>query len=357
MSNQVNTDLQREIATINLENDDIDMPVVPSTSQAALTSPASPTHEVAVTIDIGNSAGVYYGQFMPQPALTAEELMSDLVNPSIYQRKGFIIQFVNNNANCSPTVIGGVRTSEKDVRRIPNFLTLNNTVIRSLAVSALNRHLRDTMCGTGATEFLNNEDYGISYSLASLSPRGSTLNPSRRNEAPIFYCHLPGFTDPCYIAQLAEGGMDSAHVVNCYVHLLPANQRRNAIIAKAKEAALAEANTIEVAPTTSQNSPITFTNTLGNVFNGNKNKVARPRSNSRPRPYQHMSKQQQQHQRDANYQHQNAQHQGNPPKATIGQAINLAKVQRTKTQNPPLPATKPPTWAARSPSKDLPSHL
>ena len=129
--------------------------------------------------------------------------------------------------------------------------------------------------------------------------------------------------------------MDSAHVVNCYVHLLPANQRRNAIIAKAKEAALAEANTIEVAPTTSQNSPITFTNTLGNVFNGNKNKVARPRSNSRPRPYQHMSKQQQQHQRDANYQHQNqnAHHQGNPPKATIGQAINLAKVQKTKTHN------------------------
>ena len=194
--------------------------MVPFTSQAALTSPASPTHEVAVTIDIGNSAGVYYGQFMPQPALTAEELMSDLVNPSIYQRNGFIIQFVNNNANCSPTVIGVVRTNDKDVRRIPNFLTLNNTVIQSLAVSALNRHLRDTMCGTGATEFLNNDDYGISYSLASLSPRGSTLNPSRRNEAPILYCHLPaGFADPCYIAQLAEGGMDSA----MSIYFLPIN--------------------------------------------------------------------------------------------------------------------------------------
>ena len=179
MASQTNLDLQREIDSINMEAGDVDMPATSSMIHAATqTSPSSPTHEAEITIVIGTSGSVYYGQMMPQTVLTPEELTSDLVSPSIYERRGFIIQFVNNNANCSPTVIGGVRTSERDVRKIPNFLTINKTTIRNLAVCTLNRHLRDTLCGTGATEFLSDEDYGISYSMASLSPRGSTLNPS-----------------------------------------------------------------------------------------------------------------------------------------------------------------------------------
>ena len=114
---QASIDLQKEISTLNLE-EDTEM-VNPVTIQ---TSPASPTHEAEVTIEVGTSNGVHYGQYTPPAPLTNEELMSEFVSPSIYQRRGFIVQFVNNNANCSPTVIGGLRTNETDVRKIPPLL-------------------------------------------------------------------------------------------------------------------------------------------------------------------------------------------------------------------------------------------
>ena len=367
MANQIiNIELQKEIDSINMDVNETELPATSSTNHAATqTSPAEPDHEDEITIEVGVSQGVYYGQMMPQPLLSAEELASDLVSPSIYERRGFIIQFINNNANCSPTVIGGVRTSEKDVRKIPHFLSVNKRTVRNLAVINLHRHLRDTQCATAVAEFLNDEDYGMSFSMASLSPRGSTLNPSRRNEAPMFYCHLPGLVDPCYIAPLVEGGHDSAHVVNCYIHLLPASQRRNAVLAKAREAqSAAQANSVaarnEAARESPPTVPINYSNTLGPAFgnNSNRGKANRSRSDLRPRPYQHMNRQQQQYQQDAHQQHQNSPRQSSPPKATIGQAINLARAPKSKViQSPPLPAVKPPSWVSGSPSKDLPNHL
>ena len=353
---QASIDLQQEISTLNLEEDaEMVNPV------AIQTSPTSPTHEAQVTIEVGTSNGVYYGQYTPQTPLTNEELMSEFVSPSIYLRRGFIVQFVNNNANCSPTVIGGIRTNETDVRKIPHYLSVNKTTIKRLACSTLVRHLNSTQCGVATLEFLNEEDYGMSFSLASLSLRGSTLNPSRRNEAPIFYCHLPGFTDPCYIGQTIEGAVDSAHVVNCYIHILPANLRRNAILRKSQEAAV-EAESIQTIPaahsgptpgSSRQATPVDYS--IKPVDYSNKqNKTNHPKTAPRMKPYQTNKRlNRQQHSN-------NGPGRSSPPNGTIGQAIANARIKKQKnvTSNPPLPATPRPSWANGNPApEDLPSHL
>ena len=351
---QASIDLQ-EITTLQIHSD---VEMSPETSHAATateiaivtaTSPASPTHTMEATIDVGTSNGVYYGQYAPPAPLSNEELASEFVNPSIYQRKGFIIQLINNNANCSPTVIGGLRTNETDVRRIPNFLSANKTVLRQLAGRALARHLRDTQSGVAALEYLTDEDFGMSFSMASLSLRGATLNPSRRNEGPIFYCHLPGFVDPCYIGQTIDGLVDSAHVVNLYIHILPANLRRNAVIKKHRDALAKDAEAVKANMQASMqaNLPANPDSTSGpaqntsNRENGYKQGKPKSRNDPRIKPYQ------------------KPQNSNSPPHGTMGQAISKAKGKKMKAvmSDPPLPSTSRPAWANTQAPKDLPPHL
>ena len=264
--------------------------------------------------------------------------MSEFVSPSVYTRKGFIIQFVNNNAKCSATLIGGFRTSEKDVRKIPSFIETNETFIKKLAVEVLTRHLRETQCGVGAMEFLCDEDYGMSFSLASLSPRGMSLNPSRRHDGPLFYCHLPGLCEPCYINQTPGEGVDSAHVVNCYIHLLPSAQRRKSIVAKNKEVQVSDLK-----------SSITTTP------QPRMGKAPRLRSHSRPRPYSKNGVQQSSNQRTSGGQRQ----QHPTSQSTIDQAINQAKARKNEASqhsNPQLPSTGPlPRISGKT--NDLPDDL
>ena len=196
----------------------------------------------------------------------------------------------------------------------------------------------------------------MSFSLASLSLRGSTLNPSRRNEAPVFYCHLPGFTDPCYIGQTMEGTVDSAHVVNCYIHLLPANLRRNAILKKSQELQSLEADSINSAPAMQSGpTPGSSRNNTPVDYSIKQNKTNHPRTAPRMKPYQTTKRpnRQQQH-------HNNVFDGSSPPNGTIGQPIANARVkkQRNAVSNPPLPSTSRPSWANGNPSpEDLPSHL
>ena len=347
MSTQSSNELQREIATINVNGVDSDMEQTSNCevrNAATQTSPTSPTNEVAVTIDIRNGNGNYHGKHIPLPPLNPSEIMSDYVSPSFFTRKGFIIQFVNNNAKWSPTLIGGFRTVEKDVRKIPKFISINKTVIKKVAVKVLTRHLEETQCGVGATELLCDDDYGMTFSLASLTPQGRNLNPSGRHEGPLFYCLFSGLCEPCYIDQTPGEGVDSAHVVNCYIHLLPSAQRRNSIIAKIKEVqveAMVKASDLKSSFTTTPQPRM--------------GKAPRPRSHYRPRPYSKNSVQQPSNQRASGRQRQ----QHPTSQNTIGHAINQAeasKKEANQQSNPPLPSTGPlPRIAGKT--NDLPDHL
>ena len=183
----------------------------------------------------------------------------------------------------------------------------------------------------------------MSFSMASLSLRGATLNPSRRNEDPIFYCHLPGFFDPCYIGQTVDGLVDSAHVVNLYIHILPANLRRNAVIKKHHEAQAKEAEAIKASMQISPDSTSGPSQNTSNHENSYKQGKPKSRIDPRTKPYQKP-------------QNHNS---NSPPHGTVGQAISQAKGKKMKavTSNPPLPSTSRPAWANNTAPKDLPPHL
>ena len=183
--------------------------------------------------------------------------------------------------------------------------------------------------------------------MASLSLRGASLNPSRRNEGPIFYCHLPGFVDPCYIGQTVDGLVDSTHVVNLYIHILPANLRRNAVIKKHHDAQAKDAEAVKASMQASmQTNPDSTSGLAQNTCSReNAYKQGKPKSRIDPRtkPYQKP-------------QNHNS---NSPPHGTMGQAISQAKSKKMKavTSDPPLPSTSRPAWANNTAPKDLPPHL
>ena len=346
MSTSMNNTLQDEIASLNM-SDDMDTGISSNaTNQATQTAPAPYVATAAVpyttvsATPADTSVVAYYSHYVAPPPIANEVIQSKFVSPSVYTKKGFFIQFVNNNANCSPTVIGGTRTNETDVRMIPAYIEANESHITKLAVRTLVRHLQTTQCSTACLETLSDDDFGISFSVASLSGKGMSLNPSRRHEAPLFYCHVPGLVEPCYVQQNQQV-VETAHMVNCYVHILPAHQRRNKMIAKAKEDRIEAAN-IAAAPAVVKPAAHNMNPPPGKMA-----KVARGRSSSRSKPYSKNQNQGNRNQPPRNL----------PPTPTVNGVIQQAQVKHTAAQfkSPPLPASKTPSWVTSA--NDLPENV
>ena len=158
--------------------------------------------------------------------LERKELECCFLDGSFFTQKGVILQFINNNCAGATSLIGGLRLALTDIRKVPAYLDRHSNRIKYYAVKCLDRHIRSNQCITGAGERLNTDHYGISYSLASVSQRGMMLNPSKRQEAPLFYAMFPGLVEPTFLANNPDGTDDYAHVVNVFIHLMPAAQRR-----------------------------------------------------------------------------------------------------------------------------------
>ena len=352
MSAQNNTILHEEIASLNMMDDmetdllrDQSTQTTPASyvtpyvtpyaaNQGAAAPAVAPAQETAVV--------TYYNHYPTMAPLSDDLIQSKFVSPSVYQKKGFILQFVNNNANCSPTLIGGTRTNEADVRKIPSYIATHEAHIKKLAVRTLVKHLQETQCATACLETLSDEDFGVSYSVASLSGKGMSLNPSRRHEAPLFYCHLQGFMEPGFVQQ-SQHGVETAHVINCYVHILPANQRRNHVITRAKAARI-EANQ-QPAPAIQHQATNRPANTMNPPPSNKMKSSPRARSQSRARPYPRGN---------SNQNHSQNQH-APPPKPTIGGVIKQAQKNHANQASPPLPNTKAPTWVSQA--DDLPDSI
>jgi hypothetical protein len=169
-------------------------------------------------------------------------LECEYVDSTMLQKKGgTIIQFINSNCAGATNLIGGIRISLDDVRRIPAYLARYKNTVKLHALRFLRRHFQENQCSTGATETLTADDCGLSFTMASLSPRGITLNPSKRSEGPLFYCIFPGLTEPVFLKDDGEEEVEYAQVVNAYIHLLPTGQRRSVVIQRAKDEATKKA--------------------------------------------------------------------------------------------------------------------
>ena len=267
-------------------------------------------------------------------ALSEEETKSDLVDDSFFKKKGIILQFLNQGCPGTPMVIGGIRINCTDIRRAPAYLSRNKRLVKQHATRCLIKHFQDMQAGAGANEALTIDDFGMTFSVASVSQIGATLNPSRRQEGPMFFCHFPALVEPVTLVhadwhnrQLGE----SLHVINVYISLLPTHQRRHVMITKAKEeAAAAQAAAVSLA----QSPP-----------------AKKPKANPVASTQGPVS----QHQRFTQ-----------PPRVSTEDLMReeiaslrrmMQKIQGQALPNPPLPATKPLVWPSKDQGPDLPDDF
>ena len=198
------------------------------------------------------------------------------------------------------------------------------------------RHYQDMNFGLGASETLHLDDFGLSFTLASVSHEGAQLNPGKRQEGPLFCCHFPTMVNPIVLQHAnwdtnTEGA--AVHVVNAYVNILPLHQRRNYIVTRARE----EKAFLETVPKLSTPQ-----------VPAKKSKPSIPASSP------HGAK------GTSNAQEKKTQL---PENAALREEIARLKVLTIRLQqqalpSPPLPTTKPPVWPTnRDHGPDLPDDL
>ena len=154
------------------------------------------------------------------------------------KKKGVIVQFINGNCAGSTSLIGGIHLAVMDIKRVPAYLSKTKHQLKIHVMRYLNAHFQSMQCCIGATESLCAEDYGKSFSVASVSLTEAALNPSKRNEGPLFFCLYSGLMEPVTTI-LSDWDTNTnfkvAYVVNCYIHLLPPSQRRMIVICKSAD--------------------------------------------------------------------------------------------------------------------------
>jgi hypothetical protein len=175
---------------------------------------------------------------MHQLKIAKEDLSSEYVNESMYTKSGIILQFINNNCPGSTSMIGGMQLAIEEIDKMPVYLSKYKRQIKSHAVKALNRHMQ---CRLAATESLTLDDYGMSFAVATTHHASRILNPSNRNEGPLFYCLFPGMVQQAWLRtpsteyDSVEDEGEQAYIINVHIHLLPASQRRSSDISKHRE--------------------------------------------------------------------------------------------------------------------------
>ena len=199
---------------------------------------SSTTAIVSLSLEDDNQADQIMpsGQFQREP-LKEQDVLCDYIHESMVKKSGIIVQFSNSNAAGATSMIGGVRLGLTDIRKAPSYLQRNKALLKQHAMRMLLRHFQDTQCAAGAGEPLTADDFGLTFSLASVSRPGAALNPSKRNEGPLFYCLFSGLTEA---APLEEHSWNDGRIaelnyfINGYIHLLPQSQRRYRVIHKIK---------------------------------------------------------------------------------------------------------------------------
>jgi len=161
---------------------------------------------------------------------------SDIVDTSLLDNDGILIQFINTNCLDAASVIGAIRLPVRELVLFPAYLTEHKAKIKLYAVDALQRHLHDCQSPAGAGESdLGVDDFSLSFMIASVTDDCAKLNPSGRREAGLWICQYPWLARKVDLDSL--GIVNCAYVVNAYVHLLDPARRRRIVLKKIKEEA------------------------------------------------------------------------------------------------------------------------
>ena len=192
---------------------------------------------VSLTLEEDTPADEAMNSHQFREPLKEAEILCDHVHESMIKKAGIIVQFSNSNAAGATSMIGGVRLGLTDIRKAPSYLARNKQLLKQHAMRMLLRHFQDTQCAAGAGEPLTADDFGLTFSLASVSRSAAALNPSRRDEGPLFYCLFSGLTEATSLEEVNwnDGRVSEVtYFINGYIHLLPQSQRRYRVIHKIK---------------------------------------------------------------------------------------------------------------------------
>lgn len=275
---------------------------------------------------------------------------SDLVDDSMLEKKGIIIQFHNSNCVGCPQIFGCMRLALEDISKAPAYLSRNRRLVKQAAIRQLTRHMQDMQCANGALESLSLDDYGMTFTVATVTENASKLNPGQRREAPMAFCHYPAMVEPAILTHadwnISSDG-EAAHVINCYITLPPPHQRRHLVISKAKQERM-ENLTTDPALSTSQAGPAKKTRMAPTTSHGSA--ASRTRYDTvLPSDIQSYTTQQ--------------------VKARLAQKAQqdlFQELQRLKQEvkelkkysssSPPLPTLKPLVWPSKDKGPELPDE-
>ncbi len=164
--------------------------------------------------------------------LKSKDMFCDVFEPEMLSRKGCILQYVNLNSIGATNMIGATGIGVTDARKVPLYIWRHKSVIRQHAVAALQQHLLDTQCSAGVLEVLTVEDYSLSFSWASITEEGRSLNPFGRNELPLAYAAFDRLIAP---RLLSKDDTTGSLVVNVFIMLQEPAKRRGSVIKRSKE--------------------------------------------------------------------------------------------------------------------------
>ena len=163
------------------------------------------------------------------------DVRCEYVCSTLYKHNGVLLQFINSASIGSSNVIGGIRLKMSDITQLPAYLARYKTKVKAQAIRHLHRHLLDTQCPLGLGEELTTDDYGVSFTVATLTLRAGYLHPYERKEGPLFYCLYPGLVEPVFLRYLENGEADMAYIINVYINLLEPNKRRSALAVRLQQ--------------------------------------------------------------------------------------------------------------------------
>ncbi len=288
---------------------------------------------------------------MASLSLDKMEYRSLNVDDSFHDKKGMIIQILNSHCPGSPLVIGGIRINLEDIRQVPQYLHQNRALIKQHAAKILLDHWITVNYGMGCNETITIEDFGLTFTVGSVSACGMRMNPHQRPEGPLFFCHFPALVE-AQIIEHADWNVNNdgaaVHIINAYISLLPLHQRRNIILRREREEKAA-ASAAASAPPAVRSTPVILQPT---GYTGTIPKKSRPNSHptasgsgTRPSPYPARPQ--------PTYISDNA-----VLREEIGNLHALInRVQSQIVPTPALPTPRTPLWPRQNQGPDLPDGL
>lgn len=150
---------------------------------------------------------------------------------------GAILQFVTNQCNDAPGIIGAIRLPVSDPLDIGGYITENWISLKEIARSHLDDHMRRCNHHVGWGEHLALEDYSFGTTVATVSAAARAMNPYGRLEAGMWTLLTPTLLDPVRV-DIVENGrrLESwQYVLNGFIHLNECGRRATHLARSAQQ--------------------------------------------------------------------------------------------------------------------------